>query len=54
MSNIKRSIAKLSFVRKMVTKKGSIVNDIDKCILCGKCEKACPLGSITIDKTAKK
>lgn len=31
--------------------KGHIENDMPKCILCGLCQKTCPAGAITVDRT---
>ncbi|HBT95852.1 MAG TPA: 4Fe-4S ferredoxin [Coriobacteriia bacterium] len=33
--------------------KGSLVNDIDTCILCSICAKKCPTYAIAVDKVAK-
>lgn len=30
--------------------KGHVVNDAEKCILCGMCERVCPCHCITVDK----
>jgi formate hydrogenlyase subunit 6/NADH:ubiquinone oxidoreductase subunit I len=32
--------------------KGSVVNDIEACILCSICAKKCPAGAIEVDKPA--
>ena len=33
--------------------KGHVVNDVDRCILCGICMKRCPCDAITVDKPAR-
>ena len=33
---------------------GKIVNDIEKCILCGLCSRKCPQECITVDRTGEK
>ncbi|MCB7036996.1 4Fe-4S binding protein [Eggerthella sinensis] len=33
--------------------KGHVVNDVDRCILCGICMKRCPCSAITVDKAAR-
>lgn len=33
--------------------KGHIVNDVDGCILCGMCKKACPCHCIDVDKASR-
>lgn len=33
--------------------KGHIVNDVDRCILCGICQKTCPCHAITVEKKAR-
>lgn len=34
--------------------KGHIVNDVNECILCGMCEKACPCHCIKVEKDSSK
>lgn len=34
--------------------KGHIVNDIDKCILCGMCQKSCPCHCIEVEKAERR
>lgn len=36
------------------TKPGKIVNDMEKCILCGLCARKCPQECITVDRTGEK
>ena len=33
--------------------KGHVVNDVDRCILCGICQKRCPCAAIVVDKPAR-
>ena len=33
--------------------RGRVVNDIDKCIFCGMCQRNCPSNAITIDRNAR-
>ena len=33
--------------------RGHIENDMEKCILCGICEKTCPATALTVDKAAR-
>lgn len=33
--------------------KGHVVNDPEKCILCGICSKRCPAGAITVDRAKR-
>lgn len=33
--------------------KGHIVNDVDRCILCGICARVCPAGALAVDKKAR-
>lgn len=33
--------------------RGSIRNDIEQCIYCGMCQRKCPSGAITVDRTAR-
>lgn len=33
--------------------RGSIGIEVDKCILCGICQKSCPCNAITVDKKAR-
>ena len=30
--------------------RGHVVNDIDTCILCGMCQRACPVDAIVVDR----
>ncbi|MBM6998667.1 4Fe-4S binding protein [bacterium] len=32
--------------------RGTVVNDIDRCIFCGTCQRNCPSDSITVDRNA--
>ena len=32
--------------------RGHVVNDIDTCILCGMCQRVCPVGAIAVDRKA--
>lgn len=32
--------------------RGHVVNDIDACILCGMCQRVCPVGAIAVDRKA--
>ena len=32
--------------------RGHVVNDIDACILCGMCQRACPVGALAVDRKA--
>lgn len=34
--------------------KGHIVNDVDKCILCSMCQKACPCDCIIVEKAERR
>lgn len=34
--------------------KGHVVNDVDECILCGMCQKACPCNCIVVVKAERK
>ena len=54
MSNLKRKISQIKILRKMVESKGNIVNDSDKCIYCGLCQKTCPVNAITVSRNEKK
>lgn len=33
--------------------RGKVCNNIDDCIFCGMCQRSCPAGAITVDRTTK-
>ncbi|MCI9264525.1 MAG: 4Fe-4S binding protein [Oscillospiraceae bacterium] len=45
-----RSLLHFGPVRRLLEKRGVVIQDKVRCVLCGKCAKSCPMGAILLDR----
>lgn len=48
-----RRLLRFGPIWRLIEKRGVVIQDKERCILCGKCAKSCPMGAILLERESR-